>query len=274
MTATTAESPSLAPGFGPIVERVSLGQAISDTLTMARRGLLRMRHTPQQLFDVVVIPIVFTIMFANIFGGAIAGSVTAYLPQLVPGVLVSVSISASVVTGVQLREDMDRGVFDRFISLPIARIAPLAGSLIADVVRYFIAGVMSIGVGLALGYRPHSILGTIFGVLLTMFAAFAISWIFALMGVLLSKASAVQGISMLVLMPLTFTSNVFVPVGTMPGWMQTLAGINPISHLVSALRLLANDGQVTSHVAWTLLGAVAIIVIVAPITVRAYLRRA
>lgn len=270
---STADAPDLTD-FGPLVQRITLRQAISDTATMARRGVLRMRHNPQQLFDVVVVPVVFTVMFANIFGGAIAGNVTAYLPQLVPGVLVSVAISSSVVTGVQLREDMDRGVFDRFISLPIARIAPLAGSLIADMVRYAIAAVMSIGVGLVLGYRPHSVLGTFAGVLLTIFAAFAISWIFALMGVLMSKASAVQGISMLVLMPLTFTSNIFVPPDTMPGWMRAIAEVNPVSHLVSSLRSLANEGQVTAHVGATLLAAVAIMAVVAPITVRTYLRRA
>ncbi|MGW0037428.1 ABC transporter permease [Gordonia sp. NPDC003376] len=256
------------------MERIGLGQAVSDTITMTRRGLLRMKHTPQQLFDVIVVPIVFTVMFANIFGGAIAGGVGAYLPQLVPGVLVAVAINSSVVTGVQLREDMDRGVFDRFVSLPIARIAPLAGSLIADIVRYAIAAVMSLGVGMVMGYRPQSVLGTILGVLLTMFAAFAISWIFALMGVLLSKASAVQGVSMLILMPLTFTSNVFVPVQTMPDWIASVADINPVSHLVSSLRSLANDGQITAHVGWTLLGAFAIIAVFAPIAVRAYLRRA
>lgn len=275
MTAVADTSPATtAATFAPTIERIGLGQAVSDTITMTRRGLLRMKHTPQQLFDVIVVPIVFTVMFANIFGGAIAGGVGAYLPQLVPGVLVAVAINSSVVTGVQLREDMDRGVFDRFVSLPIARIAPLAGSLIADIVRYAIAAVMSLGVGMVMGYRPQSVLGTILGVLLTMFAAFAISWIFALMGVLLSKASAVQGVSMLILMPLTFTSNVFVPVQTMPDWIASVADINPVSHLVSSLRSLANDGQITAHVGWTLLGAFAIIAVFAPIAVRAYLRRA
>lgn len=258
----------------PIVERITVTQAFADTATMARRGLLRLRHTPQQLIDVIVVPIVFTIMFANIFGGAISGDVENYLPQLVPGVLVSIAITSSVVTGVQLREDMDKGVFDRFISLPIARIAPLAGSLTADIVRYLIATITSIGVGVALGYRPSSVLGTIAGIVLTVFAAFAISWIFALMGVLMKKAAAVQGISMLVLMPLTFTSNAFVPTETMPGWMQTVAELNPVSHLVSAFRGLANEGAVTSHVAATLVGALVIIAIFVPVTLRAYLRRA
>ncbi|MDL9935708.1 ABC transporter permease [Gordonia sp. ABSL1-1] len=253
--------------------RVGVGQAVRDTLTLARRGLLRMRHTPQQLFDVIVVPIVFTILFANIFGGAIAGGVQSYLPALVPGVLVSVAITSSVVTGVQLREDIDSGVFDRLVSLPIARIAPLAGSLTADILRYAIATTMSLVVGLVLGYRPGSIVGTLGGILLVVFAAFSMSWIFALMGVIMSKASAVQGISMLILMPLTFTSNAFVPTSTMPGWLQTLADINPVSHLVSSFRSLANDGALTAHIGWTLLGAGAIIAVAAPLALRAYLSR-
>lgn len=273
MTASVTLSPAVgAPG--PVVERIGVAQGFADTATMARRGLLRMRHTPQQLFDVIVVPVVFTIMFANIFGGAIAGSVRDYLPQLVPGVLVSVAITSSVVTGVQLREDMDKGVFDRFISLPIARMAPLAGSLIADIVRYVIATGMAMAVGVALGYRPHSVPGALAGILLTIAAAFAISWIFALMGVLMSKASAVQGVSMLILMPLMFTSNAFVPTSTMPGWMQAIADVNPVSHLVSSFRGLANDGTVTAHVGATVIGAVVIVAVVAPITVHAYLRRA
>ncbi|MFT4042559.1 MAG: ABC transporter permease [Gordonia sp. (in: high G+C Gram-positive bacteria)] len=262
-----------AAGDTVTIDRISVVQAFRDTATMARRGLLRMRHTPQQLIDVIVVPVVFTIMFANIFGGAIAGNVHAYLPQLVPGVLVSIAITSSVSTGVALREDMDKGVFDRFISLPIARMAPLAGSLTADIVRYVIATTMSLGVGLALGYRPYSITGALAGMVLTIFAAFAISWIFALMGVLMSKAAAVQGISMLILMPLTFTSNAFVPTDTMPRWMRALADVNPISHLVSSFRGLANEGAITSHVGATLVGAVVIIAVFAPLTLRAYLRR-
>ncbi|MGV9794347.1 ABC transporter permease [Gordonia sp. ABSL49_1] len=256
-----------------VAERVSTAQAVRDTLTLARRGLLRMRHTPQQLFDVIIVPVVFTIMFANIFGGAIAGDVSAYLPELVPGVLVSVAITSSVVTGVQLREDIDSGVFDRLVSMPISRMAPLAGSLTADILRYVIATTMSLVVGLVMGYRPGSIVGTAAGIVLVIFAAFAMSWIFALMGVIMSKASAVQGISMLILMPLTFTSNAFVPTSTMPGWLQAIADVNPVSHLVSSFRSLANDGEITAHVGWTLLGATAIIAVAAPLALRAYLRR-
>lgn len=247
--------------------------ALRQTFALARRGLLRMRHSPQGLIDVVVVPIVFTIMFANIFGGAVSGGVGNYLTLLVPGVLVSVSVTTSIVTGTQLREDIDSGVFDRIVSMPIARIAPLAGLLIADTLRYVVATSVSLVVGLAIGYRPQSMVGAIAGVVLVVFSAFSLSWIFALMGVLLRKVSAIQGLSMLILMPMTFTSNAFVPTSTMPGWLGAIAQINPISHLISAFRGLANDSTVTAEVGWTLLGSVVILAIFAPLTLRAYLSR-
>jgi ABC-2 type transport system permease protein len=256
------------------VYRVSVRSAAAQASTMAYRGLLKFKHNPQQLFDVLVLPVVFTVMFAGIFGGAIAGNVESYLPTLIPGVLVQVALAASVTTGVQLREDMNKGVFDRFRSLPIARIAPLAGSLLADVVRYAVAAVITIAVGMALGYRPGSVVGVAAACVLTIVCAFALSWIFALMGVLMSKASTVQGVSMLVLMPLTFMSNALVPVDTMPQWMQAFAAVNPVSHLVSAVRQLANDGQFGVQILWSLLGAFAVFAVAAPTALRVYMRRA
>lgn len=257
----------------PSPNRVPVRAAIGQSATMARRGLLKIKHNPQQLFDVIVLPIVFTIMFSTIFGGAIAGSVKAYLPLLIPGVLVQVSVAASVVTGVQLREDLDKGVFDRFKSLPIARIAPLAGALVANGVRYVVATVITVAVGMLMGYRPHSFGGLVLACVLVVLVAFTLSWVFALLGVLLDKASTVQGVSMLVLMPMTFVSNALVPIATMPGWMQAIASVNPVSHLVSAARALA-DGQAAGlQIAYTLAGAAAVLTIFVPITLRTYMRR-
>ncbi|MFC6010647.1 ABC transporter permease [Nocardia lasii] len=252
---------------------VSVSQSISHAVTMARRGLLKIRHNPQELFDVVALPVVFTVMFSSIFGGAIAGTVSGYLPTLIPGVLVQVAVAASVNTGVKLREDMNKGVFDRFRTLPIARVAPLAGSLLADMVRYAVATTMTILVGLAMGYRPASPAGVVVACLLVMVVAFALSWIFALMGVLMDKPSTVQGVSMLVLMPLTFVSNALVPVSTMPGWMQAFAQVNPVSHLVTAVRELT-EGHFGPQIGISLLGAAVVIAVLAPLTVRVYMRRA
>ncbi|NOV04345.1 ABC transporter permease [Paenibacillus planticolens] len=252
----------------------SIGQTIRNSLTMAYRGILKIRRTPEQLFDVTLQPIIFTLMFTYIFGGAISGDVASYLPVIIPGILVQTVITTSIVTGVQLREDMDKGVFDRFKSLPIARIAPLAGALLADTVRYTIATVLTFTMGYIMGYRPGGgIEHVALAALLVIFCSWSISWIFAFFGVIARTASSVQGISMLVLFPLTFLSNAFVPVNTMPNWLQFFVKINPISHIVTAVRNLANTGTVGSDLVISLIGAIVIVAIFAPITVRAYMRR-
>jgi ABC-2 type transport system permease protein len=255
--------------------RVGLGQTIRDTGIMAYRGLLKIRRTPEQLFDVIFQPIIFTLLFSQIFGGAIAGTVQGYLPILIPGLLAQTVLTTTSVTGTQLREDMDKGVFDRFKSLPIARIAPLAGALLTDTVRYFIATTLTFATGFALGYRPA---GGITGVLaagaLMIVCAWALSWVFALLGVISRTASSVQGLSLLILLPLTFFSNAFVSVTTMPEWLQTLVNLNPVTHLITAARDLAEKNAVSSDMWWALLGAAIIVVVFAPLTVRLYMRKA
>jgi ABC-2 type transport system permease protein len=252
---------------------IGFGETVRQSFTMGYRGVLKIRHNPEQLFDVVLQPIIFTLMFTYIFGGAISGNVHAYLPVIIPGILVQTVITTSIVTGTQLREDMDKGVFDRFRSLPIARISPLAGALLADVVRYLIATTITFVVGIAMGWRPDPV-GVLGSAVLVLFCAFAMSWVFALMGCLMKKASAVQGVSMLILFPLTFMSNAFVPVKTMPGWLQAFVNVNPVSHLVSAVRQLCDHGTIGTHAVWSVVGALVIIAVFAPLAVRAYIRNA
>lgn len=252
---------------------VSPATAVKQSLTMAYRGVLKIRHNPEQLFDVTFQPIVFTLMFTYIFGGAVSGNVNSYLPVIIPGIMVQTVITTSIVTGTQLREDMDKGVFDRFRALPIARISPLAGALLADMIRYLIATTLTIVMGVIMGWRPDAG-GAIAAGALVIVCSFAVSWIFALMGCLMSKASAVQGISMLILFPLTFVSNAFVPVETMPGWLQAFVNVNPISHIVTAVRELTTNGHAGVHVVWALVGAAVITAVFAPLAVRAYMRNA
>jgi ABC-2 type transport system permease protein len=169
---------------------------------------------------------------------------------------------------------MDKGVFDRFKSLPIARIAPLAGALLADTIRYTIATVLTFTMGYIMGYQPDGGLGNvIIAGGLVIVCSWAISWIFAFFGVIARTASSVQGISMLALFPLTFLSNAFVPVDTMPNWLQWFVKLNPLSHLITAVRDLVNNGNAGWDCAVSLIGAAAIVAIFAPITVRAYMRR-
>lgn len=254
---------------------VSLSQTVRNSFTMAYRGLLKIKRTPEQLIDVTVQPIIFTLMFTYIFGGAIAGDVASYLPIIIPGILVQTVITTSVVTGIQLREDMDKGVFDRFKSMPIARIAPLAGALLADTVRYTIATTLTFAMGFVMGYRPEGGLGfVVLAGLLVIVCAWAISWVFAFFGVIARSASSVQGISFLVLFPLTFLSNAFVNPETMPGFLQGFVAVNPVSHLVTAVRDLANSGVFGADAWLALLGAAVIVAVFLPLTVRAYMRRA
>lgn len=258
-----------------LADRPSLRATVEHTLTMAYRGLLKIKRTPEQLFDVTLQPILFTLMFTYIFGGAIAGDVGSYLPTIIPGILVQTVITTSVVTGTQLREDMDKGVFDRFRSLPIARIAPLSGALLADTVRYLIATTLTFTMGYVMGYRPGGGLGAVvLAGLLVIVCSWAVSWIFAFFGVVARTASSVQGISMIVLFPLTFLSNAFVQPDTMPGWLQGFVAVNPVSHLVTAVRELANTGSLGSDAVVSLVGAAVIVAVFAPLTVRAYMRKA
>ncbi|SFS36354.1 ABC transporter permease [Marininema halotolerans] len=265
---------TISPTTHQLKNHTSVTQTIRHSLTMAYRGLLKIRRTPEQLFDVTLQPIIFTLMFTYIFGGAISGNVHNYLPVIIPGILVQTVITTSIVTGVQLREDMDKGVFDRFKSLPIARISPLAGALLADTIRYTIATVLTFTMGYLMGYRPDGGIGYVaIAGLLVILCSWAISWIFAFFGVIARTASSVQGISMLVLFPLTFLSNAYVPVKTMPDWLQWFVNINPISHLVTAVRELANSGVIGWDLMISLIGSAVIVLIFAPLTVRAYMRR-
>lgn len=270
------ESETIIPAYKRhLKNRASIVQVLRDSLTMTHRNLLKMRRTPEQFSDVTIQPILFPVMFTYIFGGAIAGNVHAYLPYIIPGMLAMSVVTTSQVTGTQLREDMDKGVFNRFRSLPIARIAPLAGALIADTLRYAIATCMTFLTGYAIGYRPHAgIEGVVAAGLLTIAVAWSISWIFALIGVLARSSSSVQAIAFIFIFPLSFLSNAFVPINSLPGWMQAFVKVNPISHLVSAARLLANHGSIGHDFWYCLLGAAIIVLIFAPLTVRAYMRKA
>lgn len=257
-----------------LAARPSLRDTVDQTLAMAWRATKKMRRNPEQFFDVTLQPILFTAMFAYIFGGAVSGSVADYLPLIIPGILAQTALTACMATGTQMREDMDKGVFDRFKSLPIARIAPLAGPMLADLIRYGTAATITILVGLAMGYRPGGgVGGVLAGWALTVFAGWSLSWIFCWLGTVARSAQAVQGIGMMIMFPLTFLSNAFVPMDTLPGWLEAFVKVNPVSHVVTAVRDLMNEGSLTGEVGWALLGCALVVAVFAPLAVRTYARK-
>jgi len=273
-TLTNAARATSRPSARAVQSSVPIRDALTQITTLAWRALIKMRRNPEQLVDVTAMPALLTVMFGFMFAGAISGSRANYLPILIPGIIAQTIISGCVGAGVQLREDMDKGVFDRFRSLPIARIAPLAGPMLADLARYALATSVALSVGMLMGYRPGGgVAGVAAGIALAVTTGWSLAWIFLWVGTIARSAGAVQGMSMMIMFPLAFLSNAFVPVATLPGWLQTVTKINPVSHVVSALRDLMNHGNFTAQVGWALLGCAAVAAIFIPLAVRSYSRR-
>ena len=278
MTATTvAPVPELAALDDPVTairrHRTS-AVTVSQTLVMAWPALKKMRRNPEQFSDVTIQPLLFTAMFAYVFGGAVSGNVAAYLPTMIPGILAMTALTASMATGVQLREDMDTGVFNRFASLPMSRVAPILGPMTADLLRYGIAACLTMATGIAMGYRPGGgVLGVAGAIGLGIITGWSLSWIFAWVGTIARSAQAVQGMSIMIFFPLTFLSNAFVPVDTLPGWLAAFVKVNPVSHVVTAVRDLANDGVVSAQVVLSLVSCAILVAIFAPLAVRGVRRR-
>lgn len=215
--------------------------AVSASMTFAWRAMLKIKHVPEELGDVIGIPIIFTLMFTYLFGGALTGSTGHYLQFLLPGTLVLAVILVTIYSGVALNTDLATGAFDRFRSMPIWRPAPIIGGLIGDTARYLLASTLVIGLGLLMGYTPRGgVGGTLAAVALVLTFAFGMGWIWTTIGLLMRSPRAIMSIGLTVLFPLTFASNVFVNPNTMPSWLHAFVDLNPISHLVTAERGLMN----------------------------------
>ena len=254
----------------------SLRRWLRHALVLARRSLVKLRRTPEALIDVTLQPVIFLALFTYIFGGAVAGgSQEAYLQFLLPGLLGQTIAMASVSLGQNLNTDIQKGVFDRFRSLPISRSAPLVGAVLADLVRYLVLFTVTMVFGALMGYRVTTGAGGVLAALaLSMGFALCFGWISVFVGMIARAPGAVQGIMFLLVLPLSFGSNTFVPTETMPGWLQAFVKVNPISQLVSSVRGLMTGGPVAGHVGWTLVWMAALLVVFAPLAVRAYRRRA
>ena len=244
---------------------------LSASLTFGWRAIRKIRHVPMQLFDVTMFPIMFTLIFTFLFGGALAGSPREYLQVLLPGILVMTVTMITVYTGMALNTDIHKGVFDRFRSLPIWRPAVLAGMMLADAARYTMAAAVVIALGIVLGFRPGGgPLGVVAAVALLIVFSSSLSWIWSSIGMKMQTPETVMQMSMTVLFPLTFASNVFVDPDTMPGWLQAFVKVNPISHVTTACRELMHGSIETGAIGWVLLWSAGLTVVFAPLTLRLY----
>ena len=248
--------------------------ALSATVTFGWRGMLKVKHVPEQLLDVTITPVMFLLMFTYLFGGAIAGSTGDYLDYILPGVLVMSVLFTTVYSGIALNTDLTRGVVDRFRSLPIWRPAPLVGAVLGDSVRYAVAGTVIIVLGVVLGFRPDAGVGGMLAALgLVVVFSFGLSWVFTTLGLLMRSPNAVMNAGFMAIFPLTFLSNVFVDPSTLPSALEAFVDVNPISHLVTAARGLMEGTAQGSDVLIVLATAAAITAVFAPLTSHLYYKR-
>jgi len=248
--------------------------AVSAALAFGWRGMLKVKHVPEQLLDVTITPVMFLLMFTYLFGGAIAGSTGDYLDYILPGILVMSVLFTTVYSGIALNTDLTRGVVDRFRSLPIARPAPLVGALLGDSVRYLVAGTVIVVLGLALGYRPGAgVTGTVAALALVVVFAFGLSWVFTTLGLLMRSPNAVMNAGFMAIFPLTFLSNVFVDPDTLPSALEAFVNANPISILATASRGLMEGTADAADIAIVLGTAAVLTAVFAPLTTRLYGRR-
>lgn len=253
---------------------IALDRGTRHGFTLAWRGILKIRKNPEQLMDVTIAPIVFLLMFTYLFGGALAGSIDGYLRMLVPGIMVMNIMQASMTAGVQLNTDVSKGVFDRFRAMPIARSAPLIGAVLADVVRYVVCIVVLLVVATVMGYRVQTgPVELLIAAGLTIAFGLCFCWASVFVGMLLKTPQAVQGMMFVLIMPLTFGSNVFVGTSTMPGWLKAWADVSPVSLMADALRGLLNGGAIAGPLTGSLIWMVAAVAVFFPLAMWAYRRR-
>ena len=247
--------------------------ALSAAITFGWRGMLKIKHVPEQLFDVTLTPVLFTLMFTYLFGGEVSGSTGEYLQYILPGLLVMSVLFTTVYSGISLNTDVTRGVVDRFRSLPIWKPAPLVGAVLGDTLRYLVAAIVVVALGFILGFEAEGgIGGVIAAILLVVVFSFGLSWAFTTLGLLLRTPNAVMNVGFTAIFPLTFLSNAFVEPETLPAALEAFVDVDPISHLVTASRGLMEGTASAGDIFLVLATAAVLTAIFAPLTSRLYRR--
>jgi ABC transporter DrrB family efflux protein len=268
MSAVTNVTDRLEP-----IQRSSAYWAVADALVLAKRNLLQIPRIPELLVFATIQPIMFVIMFRYVFGGAIAISGTSYINYLMAGIFVQTVAFGSVTTGIGLAEDLQRGIVDRFRSLPMSRSAVLTGRTLADLIRNMFIVVVMLAVGVLVGFRPQgSALGWVAATGLLLLLSFSFSWIAAAVGLAVRSVEAAQSAGFIWLFPLTFVSSAFVQTRTMPGWLRGFADHQPISIIINAVRAFMLGQPVGSYGWQALAWCLAILVVFVPLSVSLYRR--
>jgi ABC-2 type transport system permease protein len=256
------------------VERPAPPSALSNALVFGWRAVLKFKHVPEQLFDLVMTPIMFTLLFTFVFGGALAGSPREYLQFFLPGILVQTVVFNSVYSGMGLSTDLGKGLFDRFRSLPIWSLSPFAGLMVGDILRHLIAGLIILSIGLILGYRPEAgIVGVVAAFALLLAIGFGMGWVFIVLGLLIRTPMTVMTLGFTFLFPLVFASNIMVDPATMPSWLRAFVDVNPVSLMTTAIRGLMSGTATAPEVLLALAAPVALTLVLAPVTLWLYRRQ-
>lgn len=256
------------------VARPAAPSAFSNARVFGWRAVLKFKHVPEQLLDLVMTPIMFTLLFTFVFGGALAGSTGAYLQFFLPGILVQTVVFNAVYSGMGLSTDLGKGLFDRFRSLPIWSLAPFAGLMIGDILRHLIAATIILAIGLTLGYRPEAGIGGVAAAFaLLVVIGFGMGWIFMVLGLLIRTPTTVMTLGFTILFPLVFASNIMVDPQTMPAWLRAFVEVNPVSRMTTAMRGLMGGGASLDQIALALAAPLVLTLMLAPVTLWLYRRR-
>ncbi|MDI5961641.1 ABC transporter permease [Streptantibioticus silvisoli] len=257
--------------------RIGLRANLRHISALVRRNALQIKQDPESMFDALLMPIIFTLLFVYVFGGAISGKghQAAYVNYVVPGLMAMMGMNIAQAVGTGINDDFKKGVMDRFRTMPIARSSVLIAKIVVEIGRMLVATAILLGMGFALGMTVHTdVLHLLAAVVLSLVFGASLMWIFILLGLTMKTAQSVQGVAMLVLMPLQFGSSIFAPTTTMPGWLQSFTDVNPLSNLADASRALVNGGAVAHSVWMTLAWAIGITAVTAPLAVMRFRKKA
>ncbi|OKI27657.1 ABC transporter permease [Streptomyces sp. CB03911] len=272
-TATLAPAPARQAAAGS-EQRIGLRSTVRHIGALTRRNLMRIKADPESMFDAVLMPIIFTVLFVYVFGGAISGNQDAYKQYMIPGLLGQTGITLAMAVGTGLNSDFQTGVMDRFRTLPIGRSAVLVSKIVAETCRALLSFTILIVFALILGFEVKTgPLELLAAVGLSLLFGMSMVWISMLLGMALRSAQAVQGVAMLVIMPLQFGSSIFAPTDSMPGWLQSFTDYNPLSALADACRNLLNGGPLTHSVLIVVGWSVGVTAIFAPLAVARFRKR-